>query len=165
MSKENSLALREELNKNNFISVFGKENYPEEIKQGINNVMQIVAENKSISELYPVELQEIPVSTSIFQDSCVQMEQHFTPHRKLRQALMELDSKLGALDSAKNNHKKAIVKLQELENEILELENIYDSIDRDNVIIDFQTALLISSFTYTTTKGENVQSHTILNDK
>ena len=162
MSNEKSLALRKELESNNFLEVFGHENYPVDIKDGINSIINIVAQNKSISDLYPTELQEIPVSTSIFQDSCVQMEQHFTPHRKLRQALMELESKLGALDSAKNGHRKALVKLQQLEEEIQELENIYDTLDKDHSFIDFDLGMLISTFSYNVKDGENTNTFNII---
>lgn len=158
---DKQIAIREEI-QNNFIKVFGKENYPIEIRDGINEVMDIVKSNKSISDLYPEELQEIPVSTSIFQDKCVQIEQHFTPHKKLRQAIMELDSKLGALDSAKNSHKKAIVKLQQLDEEIKELEDIYNRLEVDNPVIDFELGMLISSFTFTTKNGENYQTNNII---
>jgi hypothetical protein len=161
MSEDKSVAIRDEI-QNNFIKVFGQENYPTEIRDGINSVMGIVKENKTISDLYPEELQEIPVSTSIFQDMCVQMEQHYVPHRKLRQALMELDSKLGALDSAKNGHKKSIVKLQQLDEEIKELEDIYNRLNVEEPIIDFELGMLISSFTYITKNDENAMSHNII---
>ena len=148
--KSTSVKVRDEIEKNSYIQVFGQENYPAEIREGISNVMNIVAQNKSISDLYPQELQEIPVSTSIFQDICVQMESHFTPQRKLRQALMELDSKLGALDSAKNNQKKQIVKLQQLDGEIKELERIYAQLEEKDSSHYFETCMLISEFTSAT---------------
>ena len=161
MSENKSLTVKEEL-KNDFIEVFGQKEYPIAISEGINNIMEIVNSNKSISDLYPRELQEIPVSTSMFQDSCVQMEQHYTSQRKLRQSLMELDGKLNALDSAKNGHKKAIVKLAQLEDEINELQEIYEKLERDDAIIDFELGILMSAFTYTTSKGESTYSNTII---
>lgn len=164
MTEEKSIKVREEIERNNHLDVFGNNNFPAEVQSGINEVMEDVASNKTISDLYSTELQEIPVSTSIFQDICVQINQHFdVPHRKLRQAIMELDSKLGALDSAKNNHKKALVKLQQLEEEVNELEDIYNRLEEEGKI-DFDLGMLISSFSYTTGSGENQQTHNILSD-
>ena len=158
-----NLKVRDEIEKNNYLEVFGNENFPSEIQSGINEVMEDVAQNKTITDLYSNELQEIPVSTSIFQDICVQFGQHYTPHKKLRQAIMELDSKLGALDSAKNNHKKALVKVQQLEEEVNNLEEIYNQLDEKGKI-DFDLGMLISSFTYTTGEGESKQTHNIISD-
>lgn len=163
MSENKNLTVKEEI-KNGAITIFGQDEYPVAISEGISNVMEIVNANKSITDLYPTELKEIPVSTSMFQDSCVQIEQHYTPHKKLRQAIMELEGKLGALDSAKNSHKKAIVKLDQLENEVNELEEIYEKLNKENSTIDFEMGILLSAITFTTEKGESTQKHTIIPD-
>ncbi len=119
------LALIIENDKEQFLSVIDN-NYPTEIKEGINQVVDILTQEKQITDLYPEILAEIPISTSQFQDTCVQYGQHFTPHKKLRQAVMELQDKLGALYAAKTSHKKAMLKVERTK---LEIENLEEELD------------------------------------
>lgn len=156
------LTVQEQINQS--ISVFGNNEFPATVQKGVNEIMKIVHTGKTLPDLYEKELKEVMVSTSIFQDICVQMEEHFTPHRKMRQVLLELDGKLSALDGAKNSHKKSIVKCQTLENEVNELQDLYNELDKDNVIIDFNLALRLSNITYTVKNGmDSFQSTPILN--
>ena len=123
------ITVEEKLNsKEQFLSVIQK-NYPVELKENINKVMDIISQEKQITDLYPEILAETPISTSQFQDTCVQYEQHFTPHKKMRQSVMELQDKLGALYSAKTSHKKAILKLERIK---LEIENLEMEINNSN---------------------------------
>ena len=122
------ITVEEKLNsKEQFLSVIQK-NYPVELKENINKVMDIISQEKQITDLYPEILAETPISTSQFQDTCVQYEQHFTPHKKMRQSVMELQDKLGALYSAKTSHKKAILKLERIK---LEIENLEMEIKKE----------------------------------
>jgi len=159
MSKD--LTIKDEFN-NHLINIFGSSDFPKTIQSGINEVMTLVNNNKTLPELYSKELKETMVSTSIFQDICVQMEEHFTPHRKIRQLMLELSSKLDALDSAKNSHKKAIIECQLLEKEINELEDLYSIIDSTNEFT-LSHALRLSNIKYTTKSGmDNVITNTII---
>lgn len=152
----NELTIKEQINQNT-LTVFGIENFPVEVKKGINEVLDIVKSNKTVSQLYGKELEETMVSTSIFQDICVQMEEHHTPNRKFRQVMLELEGKLDALDAAKNGHKKAIVKLQTLKDEVEDLQEIYEELSKCNVI-NFDMALRLSTVSYQTKSGmDNVQ--------
>lgn len=100
---------------------------PEKLVKQFEQIENIIKNNQTIIDLYNKELAEIPFSTSQYQDVCVQMEQHFTPHRKLRQAIMELDSRLRALYAAKDSFVETYYKLEELkvkrEKLIYEIEN------------------------------------------
>ena len=64
----------------------------------------------------------------------MQYEQHFTPHKKLRQSLLELQDKLSALYAAKTSHKKAVLKVERTELEIENLRNELSSYDDDYTI-------------------------------
>jgi len=131
--------------KNQFLQVMQNENYPESIKKGIKDVMTLVKNNTVLSEIYPEILQEIPMGQSYFVDMGVQFETHFTPHRKLRQTMLELDSKLGALDAAKNGHHKTLIKLKRLRQELEVLETTYNKIEVKKVI-GYSDSLSIQSF-------------------
>jgi hypothetical protein len=156
------LSVREEMN-NKMLSIFGQEDFPIAIQNGITDILDIVQNNQTLPELYEKELKETMVSTSIFQDVCVQMEQHHTPHRKVRQIMLELSDKLDALDSGKNNHKKSIIKCQSLENEINELQEIYELLDEENATIDFDLALRLSNINYITKSGmESYQTNKVI---
>jgi hypothetical protein len=156
----NNLTIKKEL-ENNHLVVFGKESFPIEVQEGIDEVLDIVSKNKTLPELYEKELKETMVSTSIFQDICVQMEEHHTPHRKFRQVMLELGGKLDALDTAKNGHKKNIVKLQTLQDEVNDLQEIYDELE--NGEIDFDLALRLSTISYTTKSGQdNISEHSVM---
>jgi len=108
---------------NTFLNIISNEKYPESVKQSFQKTMDILKNEKTLPELYQEELSEINVSTSQFQDTCVQMEQHFTPHRKLKQCLLELQGKIDALYTAKTGHKKAILKIEKLKLQITKLKN------------------------------------------
>ena len=121
--------------KNEFLQIMSNENYPMSVRDGISQVMELVNSNKTIVDLYPMILQEIPMSQSLFQDCAVQFEEHHTPHRKLKQVMLELDGKLGALDAARNGGKKIMIKIRRLKAEITDLERIYNNINEDQKII------------------------------
>lgn len=99
---------------NKFVSLIQNGNYPVEMKKGIDGVLDIIKDEKSITDLYPEVLAEIPISQSHFQDVCVQYLQHYTPHKKLRQAVMEMQDRLNALYAAKTGQKRAYVKVERL---------------------------------------------------
>jgi predicted translin family RNA/ssDNA-binding protein len=159
---DKSIAIREEI-KNQNLQILNSDNFPIQVQEGIKNILNIVNNNQTLPDLYAKELQEIPFSTSVFQDLCVQMEDHHTPHRKLRQVMLELGGKLDALDAAKNGHKKAIVKIEKLNNEIEELEDIYNELLADNSNLTYVTALRLSSINYQTKDGETSTNHEIIN--
>ncbi len=117
--------IKEKINKNS-LSIVASKQYPISVQKGIEDVSMIISEEKHITDLYPQVLAEIPISTSQFQDQCVQYEQHSTPHKKLRQAMLEMQDKLNALYAAKTGHKKAILKL---ERNKLEIENLQNEIN------------------------------------
>ena len=144
----NELTIKEQINQNT-LTVFGIENFPVKVQEGINEVLDIVKSNKTVSQLYAKELEETMVSTSIFQDICVQMEEHHTPNRKFRQVMLELEGKLDALDAAKNGHKKAIVRLQTLKDEVEDLQEIYEELTNCKVI-NFDMALRLSTVSHRT---------------
>lgn len=152
----------------NPLSVINSENFPISVKEGIDTVMEIVNNNTTLPELYGKELQEVPISTSLFLDQCIQMEDHHTPHRKLKQTLIELETKLGALDGAKNSHKKGIVKIERLKNDITELQDIYiiltKSEHESKPSLDINTALRLSSINYQVSEGESVITHSLISD-
>jgi len=102
-------------------------NYPVSIQEGLKDVISIIEQEKNVTDLYPKVLSEVSISQSQFQDMCVQYEQHFTPHKKLRQAVMEMQDRLSALYSAKTGYKKSIVKIERLN---LELENLQNELDK-----------------------------------
>jgi hypothetical protein len=54
------------------------------------------------------------------------------------------------------------VKLSQLENEINELENIYETLQKEDSKIDFELGILLSALTFTTSKGESTQTNIIL---
>lgn len=139
-----SLDIEKKVN-NKFIQLIKSDEYPIEIKEGINNVLQIIHDEKSITDLYPDILAEIPISQSQFQDQCVQYEQHYTSHKKLRQAIMEMNDRLEALYAAKTTQKKAIVKVERLKLEIEDLQkeeiNKYNELDIVEKEIDLEEAL------------------------
>lgn len=122
------------------------ENYPVEVKERMDAVVAIVNSNTVLPELYGDILKEVSVGQSAVQSQAVQMEQHFTPHRKMRQIMLELDGKLGALDAAKNGHKQAVVKLHKLQGEIDRLQKIYSRVEttEDHAgELDRDTAILV----------------------
>jgi len=131
MKSEN---LNERVN-SKFVQLIKSEEYPIEVREGVNEVMNIIGQEKSITDLYPEELAEIPISQSHFQDQAVQYGQHFTPNRCLRQALMEMQDRINALYAAKTGQKKAILKVKrigfELENLNIELEKAKENLVQD----------------------------------
>lgn len=119
---------------NNLMNVVN-DKYPISIQNGFNNIItNILSEEKQLTDLYPEIIAEIPISTSQLQDTCVQYEQHFTPHKKLRQSLLELQDKLSALYAAKTSHKKAVLKVERTELEIENLRNELSSYDDEYTI-------------------------------
>ena len=127
---------------NKFISLVNSEKYPIELREGITSVLDILKQEKSIADLYPEVLAEIPISQSHFQDVCVQYLQHHTPHKKLRQAVMEMQDRLNALYTAKTGQKRSYVKVERLKlniNEWTKSETMNDT-DRFD-LIDLQIDL------------------------
>lgn len=114
------IEVKERINENP-LSIVAAEQYPLSVQEGISEISNIIDNENQITDLYPQVLAEIPISTSQFQDQCVQYEQHYTPHKKLRQSMLEMQDKLGALYTAKTGHKRAILKL---ERNKLEIENL-----------------------------------------
>lgn len=122
----------------NFLAVVGKgmeskfletmsDEYPIAVKEGIKDVLDIISSEKNITDLYPQVLSEVSISQSQFQDMCVQYEQHFTPHKKLRQAVMEMQDRLSALYTAKTGQKRSIIKVERIN---LELENLQEELSK-----------------------------------
>lgn len=152
-----NLPIKKEID-SNVLTVFGMEDFPVQVQEGINDILDTVKQNKSLPQLYEQELKETMISTSIFQDICVQMEEHHTPNRKLRQVMLELGDKLDALDAAKNGHKKNIIKLQTLKDEVEDLQDIYTELEQG--VIDFNLALRLSTIKYITQNGmDNYQQN------
>lgn len=158
---EKSLAICDEA-ESRFLQILNTADFPLDVQEGISNVLQIVNSNTTMPELYVKELKEIPYSTSLFQDICVQMEEHHTPHRKLRQVMMELGGKLDALDAAKNGHKKTVAKLEKLNSELNELKDIYNNLNISGNGISYLMALRLSSINYQTKDGESSISNEII---
>lgn len=123
MKKEN---LNERVN-SKFVQLIKSDEYPLEVREGVNKVLDIISQEKSITDLYPEELAEIPISQSHFQDQAVQYGQHFTSHKCLRQALMEMQDRLNALYAAKTGQKKAILKVKRIE---FEMENLVNELEK-----------------------------------
>lgn len=126
------------------VNEFSKD-YSPAIQQGINEIVDIVNNNTTVPELYHEILQEVSVGQSIFQSQAVQMEQHFTPHRKLRQIMLELEGKLGALDTSKNGCKKAVIKLSTLKDELEQLQEIFNKVN-DSEYLSGTLLLEVSTF-------------------
>jgi len=162
LTENKNLPIKEEI-KNQIVNIFGTDLFPEKVQSGINEIMELVNNNTTVPELYEKELKETMVSTSIFQDICVQMEEHHTPHRKVRQVMLELSDKLDALDAVKNNHRKKIIKLQTIEDQINELQEIYDILNQDKAVINFNLALRLSNISYQTKQGmDSFQTNNII---
>lgn len=87
---------------------------PVVVSKNFELIKDIINNESTMPELYGKILSEIPVSTSLFQDKCVQYEVQFTSHRKLRQAMLEMDGKLQALYAAKTGNRKADLKIRKL---------------------------------------------------
>ena len=140
MSKENQiqttgstgLSITEKLNNNSQFLEAINANYPVSVQENFSAIVNILDEEKQITELYPEILAEIPISTSQFQDQCVQYEQHFTAHRKLRQALLELQDKFGALYAAKTGNKKSLLRVEKIKLKIEELTNQLEALEAKN---------------------------------
>lgn len=142
---KNELENKLQLSKNYLrlnVDQFSK-NYPKEIRDGMNNIIEQVNNNVTLPDLYNEILEEVSVGQSTVQSQSVQMEQHFTPHRKMRQVMLELDGKLGALDTAKNGCKNTVVKIHTLKEEIESLQEIYNELESSNVIT-YDLLLLLS---------------------
>ena len=117
-------------------SILGSSKFPVEIKQKLDIVLQDVNANKNIVDLYSDILSEIPISSSHFQDQCVQFEEHFTPHRKLRQCMLQLQDRLDSLDAAKNSFLKNVLRIKQLKEDIDYIKKHIDNIESGNLVID-----------------------------
>ena len=132
--------------KNDFLQKIDINNYSTqpEVQQRMNQTLSNVFHNKTVSELYSDSLVEVPMSQSNFLSQCVQFTEHWTPHRKLKQALIELKSKYGALNTAKNSHFKSLTKHQKIKDEIDLVNSIINKLEETR-IIDTSMVLKISS--------------------
>lgn len=130
MSEKNSKALAIINDKTNVLmNIIANDNLPAETRKQFEEINDILASEKLIPDLYPEIVQEVSVSTSLFQDRCVQYETCFTPHRKLRQAMLEMDNRLRALYTAKTGHKKAILKLEKSKMDMEDIKEEYENTD------------------------------------
>lgn len=143
MTKE--LALKEEI-KNNLLSSINLNNYETqpEVFNRLNNTLDNIFNNRTISELYKDSLLEVPMSQSNFLSQCVQFTEHWTPHRKLKQALIELKSKYGALNTAKNSHFKAINKHKQLSEQLELIQTCIDKL-KETELLTLNLAIKITS--------------------
>ena len=87
---------------------------PEDVVDGYKKVHEIIKSEAQLTDLYPVILTEEPLGQSIFQERCFVFEERLTPHKKLRQCMLQLQDKLGALYSAKTGEKKARIKVEKI---------------------------------------------------
>jgi len=110
------------------ISKIVKEAFPEETKEEMLQITKILEEEKHVPQLYPHVVAEIPMSQSSVLDVCVQYLDHFTPHRKLRQVMLEMQNRLDALHSAKRSYHKAAIKVERLRLEMQKLSAEIDDI-------------------------------------
>lgn len=135
MTHDGTIAVKEEI-KNTFLKTIDISNYSNqpEVQNRLNNTLQNIIENKTISDIYNDSLVEVPMSQSNFLSQCVQFTEHWTPHRKLKQALIELKSKYSALHTAKNNHFKAFNKYNRLYREIENINTIIHDLQTDKTM-------------------------------
>ena len=111
--------------------IIANDQLPADTRKQFEEINDILASEKLIPDLYPEIVSEVSVSTSLFQDRCVQYETCFTPHRKLRQAMLEMDNRLRALYTAKTGHKKAILKLEEAKMDMEDIKEEYEDSSQD----------------------------------
>ncbi len=130
---DKALVTIDERVQNKFMELIRSEQYPVDVKEGIDQVVNIINTERQITDLYPEVLAEIPISQSLFQDQSVQYEAHFTDHKKLRQAVLEMQDRLNALYSAKTGHKRAYLKVQRI---LMEIENLEEEISSCDVVKD-----------------------------
>jgi len=128
-----------------FVNLVKSDQYPVELRAGISNVLDIIKQEKSITDLYPEVLAEVPISQSHFQDICVQYLQHYTPHKKLRQAVMEMQDRLNALYTAKTGQKRAFIKVERLKSKLNKLsvkieKNDDETFDMMELSVDLEEA-------------------------
>ena len=128
--ENNSLTLKEEI-KNNLLQTINLNNYSNQpdVQNRLSNTLNNIFNNKSVSELYSKPLLEVPMSQSNFLSQCVQFTEHWTPHRKLKQALIELKSKYGALNAAKNSHFKAVTKHKQITDQLDKIQNLISKLE------------------------------------
>ena len=159
---EKSLVLKDEI-KNNLLNTINLNNYTNQpdVQIRLQNTLNNIFDNKSISEIYNKPLLEVPMSQSNFLSQCVQFTEHWTPHRKLKQALIELKSKYGALNTAKNSHFKAINKHKELTDTF---EIINDCIKKLEETKELTTNLVLNILTISQTIIPQQISNLILNN-
>jgi len=142
---DSEIALKEEI-KNNFLKKIDITSYSSQpdVQNRMNNTLENIFNNKTVSEIYSDSLIEVPMSQSNFLSQCVQFTEHWTPHRKLKQALIELKSKYGALNTAKNSHFKLLNKYNKIKKEIDTINSIITQLENSNKI-DLTLALKITS--------------------
>lgn len=109
------------------LPAFGLGVYNEETQKAIATVRQHVSNNTPAIQIFADITAKTGTGTSQsnFLSLAVQMEEHWTPYRKLRQILLELDNKLQALRTAKNGRRKAFVTSEKLKKEIKTLESVF----------------------------------------
>lgn len=133
-------------NNNEYSGFLEKFNFPKSVSKSLTEVLNIIDEGKTLVEMYPDILTEISVSSSGFQDMCVQYEEHFTPHRKLRQAMLEMQNKLEALNTAKDNFFENSRELSELKRDCEFIDNLVTKLkseDDRTVFSEYDIYLII----------------------
>ena len=84
-----------------------KEYIPEEVISDYKAVQDIIKAEAKITDLYPAVLMETTLGQSLFQERCFVFGERLTPHKRLRQCMLQLQEKLSSLYSAKSGEKKA----------------------------------------------------------
>jgi len=98
------------------------ENYPAEVKESFKQILSDIMAEKTVTEMYPEAASKVIIGQSLFQDIFGQYNQFYTPYRKLRQVILEMNKTYGALYAAKTGHKKAEIKKQRILVEIDQLQ-------------------------------------------
>jgi hypothetical protein len=148
-----------------FLNILGSEKFPLSVKENLNEVLNIVNEGKTLIDLYPEVLAEIPVSSSGFQDVCVQYQEHHTPHRKLRQAMLEMGGRLEALNTAKSGFRKAYGKLRRMETLLKDLEEVLTNLKSDRITKTDYLVLLQYFSKFLTPYHSIIQKEGVIEDK
>lgn len=145
MTENKELALQQEI-ENKFLNSINIDSYMNQpaVQERMNKTLENIFNNKTISENYQDLLIEIPMSQSNFLSQCVQFTEHWTPHRKLKQALIELKNKYGALNAAKNSYFQAINKRKKVQYQIDLINQIIIQLN-ENKELDLRVALKIST--------------------
>lgn len=119
------------------------QNYPASVQTGVAEIFDDVNNNRTLPERYGEILEWTNVGQSLVQSHMVQLEQHHTPHRVMKQLMLELDNKESALNSSKNGHHKSMVLMKTLSDNISSLKSIIDTLSEEDSVIDENIAYLL----------------------